>query len=1218
MPELPVGIVTFLFTDIEGSTPLWERDPTGMKASLAQHNDLLNRVISSRGGQVFKVVGDSFQAAFAVPHDAVMAAILAQRALASVAWDSTGPLRVRMGLHTGLVAAAGNDYAPNHTLNRAARVMSAAHGGQILLSQPVADLVRGHLPAEVRLLDLGEHQMKGLSHPEHLFQATAPDLESEFPPLRSEDPFRSRYRIGDLLGKGGMGSVYRAHDTLLDRDVAIKLLNNPGLGNEARIRLLREAQAAARLSHPNIVTVFDAGEWDGVPLIVMELVEGAALSPSENRPIAETLSIARQICAALVHAHEHHIIHRDLKPENVVITEAGKAKLMDFGLALSSLASRLTVEGTIMGTAYYLAPEQALGQDVDGRADLYSLGVLLYELITNRLPFSADDPLSVISQHIHAPVVPPRAYNDAISPDLDALIVRLLNKRPEDRPSTAKEVLQALESLDSIGAEFQATGDLTLLDRIVRGRLIGREREMAEANAYWQRAISGNGQVLFVSGEPGIGKTRFASELVTLAGFSGGKTLWGECYAEGGAPYAPVAQIIRSVLGDKFQMPLPQGVMADLLTLAPDLQRQYPDIPPNPQLDPEFEQQRLYESMVEFCQALTQQGPLLIVFDDAHWADSGTLFLVRYLARRLRGQPVMIILTYREVELDEARPLHEVILDLNRERLAARLKLSRLSKEETRHLLSTMFAEEITPEFLDGIFFETEGNPFFIEEVCKALIESGKLFFAEGRWHRPSIEELEIPQSVRLAIQARLAKLPAICQELLTLAAVMGREFEFDALAKAAESDEDTLISALERIERAQLIQEVRSRQGELVYYFSHALIPATLYESASAPRRRRLHRKIGEAFESLHRENFEALAHHFSIAGQRRKAIDYSQRAALRAVSLFAYEVAFQHLSAALQLSEPDEHEETQLSLLEDIGDVLCMLGRKGEAIPMYQEAVEVWNSLSSPNKMVAIRLHRKIGEAVVNMTWFEDRQHFASISQTALGSGLELAENEPPHPEIVRLLSTLSSHAWNVQFPIDWDAAESFARAAVERADQLGQPAEQSAALGALASAYGGRGLFRERVEVSLRRLQLSRDPRFQNPLERASILLETGKALVYVGEYQQAADYLKEAESLSGEIQAIHYQVMAMRYHAQSLFRLDRWDGVIEIEEKLRALEHRFANFLERSGPVCFFLALIASVYALRGEPDRATPLREESKRIMTASDGPPNIWGRDNHY
>src|SRR5574341_1279199 len=196
---------------------------------------------------------------------------------------------------------------------------------------------------------------------------------------------QNRYRIDSELGQGGMGVVYRAHDTLLDRAVAVKVRSDSGLGTEGRARLLREAQAAARLDHPNIVSVYDAGETESTPFIVMQLVTGASLRDCGPLSVPQIIAVACQLCDALDHAHAQGIVHRDIKPENISIVGSGErliAKLMDFGLARSREATRLTQEDALVGTVFYLAPEQALGKEVDGRADLYALGVILYELTT--------------------------------------------------------------------------------------------------------------------------------------------------------------------------------------------------------------------------------------------------------------------------------------------------------------------------------------------------------------------------------------------------------------------------------------------------------------------------------------------------------------------------------------------------------------------------------------------------------------------------------------------------------------------------------------------------------------------------------------------------------------------------------------------------------------------------------------------------------------------
>jgi predicted ATPase/DNA-binding SARP family transcriptional activator len=824
-----------------------------------------------------------------------------------------------------------------------------------------------------------------------------------------------RYRLGAELGRGGMGTVYRAHDTVLERDVAIKVLDKTGLGTEGRARLLHEARSAARLNHPNIVTVHDVGEADGSPFIVMELVEGESLYDlklaGDRRPQAldEVVSIARQICAALQHAHTNGIVHRDLKPENVALTPDSTVKLMDFGLA-RSMASRLTGEGTVTGTVFYLAPELALGRDFDGRADLYALGVMLYELTTGRLPFMADDPVAVISQHLHAPVVPPRAKNDQIPPPLDALIVRLLSKDPADRPASAAEVLALLEQPGLLDTDAVPAEELSVLERIERGRMVGRERELQEARGLWNQALSGQGRLLLISGEPGVGKTRLVRELLTQAEVSAGRALVGASYAEGGAPYAAFGQIIRQVLAgesdDGFDGStelaevLPELVLADLLTLAPELRLHYPDVPTNPPLDdPQAEQHRLLQNLLTFFTALSDRTPLLLVLEDVHWADSGTLSLLRHLARHTRQGRVMITATYREVELDQARPFHEVLLDLNRERLATRLKLTRLDRAQTGELLAVLFDEEITPEFLDGIYRETEGNPFFVEEMCKALVESGELWYKDGRWHRPSIDELGIPQGVRVAIQSRVRALPTEAQETLRLAAILGREFEFVTLAEASKLDEDALIDALESAERAQLIEELSGQRGE-TFAFVHALFASTLVEGLRALQRRRLHRRAASAIEILYPDDdsrLEALAHHYSQAGEAEKAAGYLLKAGERARKLYASEEAVDHYRQALALldepalrrSRPD----LRLEALKGLGRVYVGTNKIAEAEECFQEAVSLGQELGlTPRELV--RLYHWLCEALFWQSRYADLIRMGQEGLALLGDDVESVE--------------------------------------------------------------------------------------------------------------------------------------------------------------------------------------------------------------------------------
>jgi serine/threonine protein kinase len=913
--------------------------------------------------------------------------------------------------------------------------------------------------------------------------------------------FRNRYRLEAELGHGGMGVVYRAHDTLLERDVAVKILSNSTLGTEGRARMLREAQAAARLNHPNIVSIYDAGEADDTSFIIMELLEGDSLYERKPPTLDETLRVIRQICNALEHAHTHGIIHRDLKPENVIVSPDGIAKLTDFGLA-RSIASRITMEGAIIGTIFYMAPEQALGETLDGRADLYALGVMLYELTTGRLPFTADDPVAVISQHLYASVVPPRTYNPDLPRPLDNLIVKLLSKRPEDRLESAAAVRQAL-SPKALEAEI-TSAPTSKLDQLVRGRLVCREREYAQAKIIWRQVLMDDTDqpVLFISGESGVGKTPLVREIKALADVSGGRALSGECYPEGSAPFAPIVQVLREALclaGDD----LPEFVQSDLAILLPDLRPQYPSDLPGQQPDNLSQQQRLYESVLTLFTSITHISPILLVLEDIQWADGETLYLIRHLARRIRytGMRMLILLTYREAEIDASCCLTEVLSDLNRERLAERIKLARYDREQTRQVLEVMFQEQVAPDFVDAIYRETEGNLFYMEEICKALIEQNKLNREDGHWKLVDLEDIELPQSVRLTIQSRLVKLPSQVQDVLRLAAIIGREFDFDTLHAACELNEDALIDALETAEQAQLISEVqpgrlsRDTDQRDTFVFAHGLIVATLKESVSGLRRSRLHRRVAVAIEALCPEDFEALAYHYEQAKDIQRAQQYYQQAADRALAIYANNEAERCYRAAHELAEADLD---CANLLSGLGEALFRLSRYAEAIQAWQEAITLYIKSNDNNN--AARLYARTARAA----WYGDSQ------ERGLEICLEGMSSLPASEETPGMAALLHETARAYFFNKQPDKALPLCQQSLELSQRLGLIEVQADALATL-------GILPNQ-DIETKKQYLTQAVELA---ESASLLATASRAhfnlggqLTEAGEFQLASSHLRQA--------------------------------------------------------------------------------------------------------
>jgi serine/threonine protein kinase len=344
------------------------------------------------------------------------------------------------------------------------------------------------------------------------------------PPTKPEQPVESstsaeqppsfvngRYEVRRFLGEGGKKKVFLAHDRLLDRDVAFALIKTEGLDDVGRQRVAREAQAMGRMgAHPHLVSVFDLGEEGGAPYLVTELMGGGDVEGELERAggpleLSRALDVAKGVARGLIYAHERGIVHRDLKPGNVWLTSEGIAKIGDFGLAMAAGRSRLTQHGMMVGTFAYMPPEQALGGEVTPRSDLYSLGAMLYELVTGKPPFEADDPTAVISQHLNAEPVAPSWRTDRCPAALEDLVLALLAKDPSTRPASAAEVLSILDAIDPDAPSRSHSSDSTNpLDRLARGVFVGRERELERLRGALDDALAGRGSVVMLIGEHGV------------------------------------------------------------------------------------------------------------------------------------------------------------------------------------------------------------------------------------------------------------------------------------------------------------------------------------------------------------------------------------------------------------------------------------------------------------------------------------------------------------------------------------------------------------------------------------------------------------------------------------------------------------------------------------------------------------------------------------------
>jgi eukaryotic-like serine/threonine-protein kinase len=748
-----------------------------------------------------------------------------------------------------------------------------------------------------------------------------------------------RYELVRLLGEGGKKLVYLSKDGLLGREVALALIKADGLDAGGRERVLREAQAMGRLgAHPNIVAVFDLGEEQGRPFMVTELMGGGDLEglldkAADGRlPVAQAVELGKGICRGLVFAHGQGVIHRDLKPGNVWLTSEGQPKIGDFGLALASERSRLTQEGTMVGTASYMPPEQALGGETTARADLYSLGALLYELLTGRPPFVADDPIAVISQHINTPPVAPSWHIADCPRALEALVLRLLAKDPSERPASAADVLTALEAIELGGTPHppEADGDGAGLEGLAAGVFVGRRHELGALKAALEGVLSGEGRLVTVVGEPGIGKTRVALELATYARLRGAQVLWGRCYESEGAPaYWPWVQALRDYVREK---PPPQlqaelgGGAAVISEIVPGIRERLPGMPePAGFDDPQQARFRLFDSFTAFLKSAARAQPLVIVLEDLHWADEGSLRLLEFVARELVGARLLLVGTYRDIELNRRHPLSRTLAELTREGLSERILLRGLGREDIGRFVEATCRVSPPAELVSLIHTQTEGNPLFVTEIVRLLVQEGEL--TPERLTRETSWSLRIPEGVREVIGRRLDRLTERCNETLMVASVIGREFSHEQLSALIDDvSEDRLLDVLEEALSARVIEELPRSLGR--YQFSHALIRETLTGELSLTRRVRLHARIGDALERLYAGEADRhaaeLAYHFAEAQtllEPAKLVRYSLVAGEEALAAHAHEQALAHFERALAARDDRVMDDETAALLFGLG---------------------------------------------------------------------------------------------------------------------------------------------------------------------------------------------------------------------------------------------------------------------------------------------------------
>jgi serine/threonine protein kinase/tetratricopeptide (TPR) repeat protein len=793
------------------------------------------------------------------------------------------------------------------------------------------------------------------------------------------------YRIEAPLGAGGMGQVYRASDTRLHRTVALKVLPRDEFTYaERKRRFLQEAQAASALNHPNIVVLHDIASDRGIDFLVMEYVNGKTLKEmisAEAMPLKEVSRYGAQVASALAAAHAAGIVHRDIKPANIMITSESQVKVLDFGVAklmeravldtkdeTRRIGPTNTMPGMLVGTVSYMSPEQTRCERLDGRSDIFSLGCVLYEAATGRLPFQGPSTLSVMHEiaTVNPPV--PSALRTDLPVEFDLLIERTLAKDKDQRYASALELAEALKFVQVASGAPAATKRAPVT-------FVGRELEIRRLQELLRNAVRGSGKIVFLTGEPGIGKSALAEEFLFEARHDSPELLIGRgtCVEQYGAgeAYLPFLDALSGLLNS----PRRERVLAVLRRHAPTWCLQFPAALASASAFEQLQREtigatkeRMLREFGDALGALASGGPVVLLIEDLHWSDSASVDLLRHLAPRAGGQRLLLIGTFRPEDVERSNhPLKNCKREIEAHNMSEEIALRSLRSEHLATYLGVRFApNNFPPELAALIYRKTEGHPLFSAALIELLQERGDISRSDAQWtltHPISELGLEVPESVRGVIRRKIEALEDEERRTLQYASIQGEEFTSTILAGMLGADELALEQRLDRLDRGHHLIETRGEEelpdGALAtkYHFSHALYQNILYEDLLSKQRVMLHRDAGEHLARHYGDQTArvavALATHFERGRDYPRAIEYLIQAADVARELCAGAATDEDYSRALQLVEklpPPEQKRTKIRLILQRGTVRLAMGRLADAENDFIAMLDLARSIEDP----------------------------------------------------------------------------------------------------------------------------------------------------------------------------------------------------------------------------------------------------------------------------
>jgi eukaryotic-like serine/threonine-protein kinase len=820
---------------------------------------------------------------------------------------------------------------------------------------------------------------------------------NNYKPATIQNDFRgtSRFLIQKRLGAGGFGIVYQAYDRERNSVVALKTLHDADAGDLYRFK--KEFRALADLVHPNLVVLYELFSEQDQWFFTMELINGINFREYVKAPesgqrhcqanLSKLRAALKQLTEGLSVLHQAGKLHRDIKPSNVLVNREGRVVILDFGLVsdLTDKGVNQITSENIQGTPAYMSPEHALGRPISAASDWYSVGVMLYEALTGKLPI-AGNPMEILLEKQRYNPLPPSESVSGIPDDLNTLCQDLLQRDPNLRPS-GMEIVRIIGALD--GKEIiPATATVGSFIKSTMP-FVGREKELAILNEAWQLTKQGRSVTLYIKGRSGMGKSTIVRHFLETLESSEAELLVfsGRCYEQESVPYKALDSIIdllsrylKNLSDLEVESILPIDVLA-LARLFPVLRqvdavansrRNVLDITDSQQL-----RRKAFGALRELLARLGNKKDLILFIDDLQWGDLDSAALLSEILRPPDAPRLLLIGSYRSEEADTSlflKSLFSFQTATDEKAEIREIAIEGLSTIEAQKLAMALLGKENALKRAEVIAQESGGSPFFINELAQ---------YARTKTEAAQQETDNIEMTIDKVVSARIAQLPDKGRRLLEIVAVSGQPLARNVAKQAAEIETDEQILPILR--SSHLLRSTSVGAYEEIDTY-HDRIREAVITSLSSESQKNYHHCLAIALEAVKTLDAERLAKHFQLAGESEKACDYTITAAEQAAEALAFDRAAQLYQQTLKLKPVTDSSLTILKI--KLGDALANAGKGADAAKAYLAAS------ADSSKYGIFELQRKATEHFFNVGYVDEGMELLEVILNK--AGMKLARSQ------------------------------------------------------------------------------------------------------------------------------------------------------------------------------------------------------------------------------